>query len=102
VSSDALSLPEAVAGCMQQKHRLTGPVCVADAFADAAEQEENTAGVDYVHIRVQQRNGKKSLTTVQVIEACFSPGVVHDACCLLSALGCRCRDSRSRMITRRS
>jgi translation initiation factor SUI1 len=37
-----------------------------DAFADAAEQEENTAGADYVHIRVQQRNGKKSLTTVQV------------------------------------
>jgi len=44
---------------------LVGPSS-ADAFADAAEQEENTAGADYVHIRVQQRNGKKSLTTVQV------------------------------------
>lgn len=42
------------------------PLCAADAFADAAEQEEDTSGVDYVHIRVQQRNGKKSLTTVQV------------------------------------
>jgi translation initiation factor 1 (eIF-1/SUI1) len=42
-----------------------GPAA-ADAFADAASQEETTAGVDYVHIRVQQRNGKKSLTTVQV------------------------------------
>ena len=39
--------------------------CV-DAFADAAQQEEDTSGVDYVHIRIQQRNGKKSLTTVQV------------------------------------
>lgn len=39
----------------------------ADAFADAAEQETETAGVDYVHIRIQQRNGKKSLTTVQVM-----------------------------------
>lgn len=38
----------------------------SDAFEDAAQQEENTTGVDYVHIRVQQRNGKKSLTTVQV------------------------------------
>lgn len=42
----------------------------ADAFADAAEQEEDTSGVDYVHIRVQQRNGKKSLTTVQVSWPC--------------------------------
>lgn len=42
------------------------PLPLADAFADAAEQEEDNSGVDYVHIRVQQRNGKKSLTTVQV------------------------------------
>jgi translation initiation factor SUI1 len=42
------------------------PFVAADAFADAASQEETTAGADYVHIRVQQRNGKKSLTTVQV------------------------------------
>jgi translation initiation factor 1 (eIF-1/SUI1) len=40
--------------------------CLADAFADAAQQEEDNSGVDYVHIRIQQRNGKKSLTTVQV------------------------------------
>lgn len=41
------------------------PYLPADAFEDAAQQEETTSGVDYVHIRVQQRNGKKSLTTVQ-------------------------------------
>ncbi|KAF6262895.1 hypothetical protein OEZ86_001883 [Tetradesmus obliquus] len=42
-----------------------------DAFADAANQEETTAGVDYVHIRVQQRNGKKSLTTVQGLKKSY-------------------------------
>jgi hypothetical protein len=36
----------------------------ADPFADAAEGDDS--GKDYVHIRVQQRNGKKSLTTIQV------------------------------------
>jgi len=36
----------------------------ADAFADAAETDDS--GKDYVHIRIQQRNGKKSLTTIQV------------------------------------
>jgi translation initiation factor 1 (eIF-1/SUI1) len=52
---------------MQQASRLTlACLCFSDAFADAAEQEEDTSGVDYVHIRIQQRNGKKSLTTVQV------------------------------------
>jgi translation initiation factor 1 len=38
----------------------------ADAFADAAQQEDSANEGDYVHIRIQQRNGKKSLTTVQV------------------------------------
>lgn len=40
----------------------------ADPFADATGDEKNDspALVEYVHIRVQQRNGKKSLTTVQV------------------------------------
>ena len=39
-------------------------VLLADAFADAAETDDS--GKDYVHIRIQQRNGKKSLTTIQV------------------------------------
>ena len=58
----------------------------ADAFEDAAQQEETTTGVDYVHIRVQQRNGKKSLTTVQVRPVLgWAPRV---ACSLLSTLYC--------------
>ena len=40
----------------------------ADPFADAERDEDSGGGnsKDYVHIRIQQRNGKKSLTTVQV------------------------------------
>ncbi|GBF89314.1 translation factor [Raphidocelis subcapitata] len=48
------------------------PAGAFDAFADAATQEEDTtAGADYVHIRVQQRNGKKSLTTVQGLKKSY-------------------------------
>lgn len=36
-----------------------------DPLADAASQEDTASDKDYVHIRIQQRNGKKSLTTVQ-------------------------------------
>ena len=43
---------------------LTLSGALADPFADAADTEDS--GKDYVHIRVQQRNGKKSLTTIQV------------------------------------
>ena len=42
--------------------RIAAPF--VDAFADAAETDDS--GKDYVHIRIQQRNGKKSLTTIQV------------------------------------
>lgn len=40
-----------------------------DPFADAVsfEEESSTKKSGYVHIRVQQRNGKKCLTTVQGI-----------------------------------
>jgi hypothetical protein len=77
------------------------PCPAADAFADAASQEETTAGVDYVHIRIQQRNGKKSLTTVQVRRAAAAAAgaccVVESppprrvcACCLLLTTTCCC------------
>lgn len=36
----------------------------ADPFAEAGDNDDS--GKDYVHIRVQQRNGRKSLTTIQV------------------------------------
>jgi len=40
-----------------------------DPFAEAGDNEDS--GKDYVHIRVQQRNGKKSLTTIQVRQCAF-------------------------------
>jgi hypothetical protein len=45
---------------------LSFACCPADPFAEAVEKEDSGAGKDYVHIRIQQRNGKKSLTTIQV------------------------------------
>lgn len=45
----------------------------ADPFADAAAEDsaEASKGKGYVHVRVQQRNGRKSLTTVQGISKSF-------------------------------
>lgn len=44
-----------------------------DPFADANAAENSVAGAkEYVHIRVQQRNGRKSLTTVQGLKKEFS------------------------------
>ncbi|KAG6502158.1 hypothetical protein ZIOFF_042047 [Zingiber officinale] len=41
-----------------------------DAFADA--NAEDSGAKEYVHIRIQQRNGRKSLTTVQGLKKEFS------------------------------
>lgn len=43
--------------------------CVPDPFADATKGDDRLpAGTeDYIHIRIQQRNGRKTLTTVQGI-----------------------------------
>lgn len=38
---------------------------VADPFADANADDSGAGAKEYVHVRIQQRNGRKSLTTVQ-------------------------------------
>ncbi|CAH9063417.1 unnamed protein product [Cuscuta epithymum] len=43
-----------------------------DPFAEAKEDSGAPGAKDYVHIRIQQRNGKKSLTTVQGLKKEFS------------------------------
>ncbi|CAA2946638.1 translation factor SUI1 homolog [Olea europaea subsp. europaea] len=43
-----------------------------DPFADANAENSDAGSKDYVHIRVQQRNGRKSLTTVQGLKKEFS------------------------------
>ena len=41
-----------------------------DPFADASKSNEEPSGQDsVVHIRIQQRNGRKTLTTVQGLSA---------------------------------
>ncbi|XP_052172201.1 protein translation factor SUI1 homolog [Diospyros lotus] len=43
-----------------------------DAFAEANAENSGAGSKDYVHIRVQQHNGRKSLTTVQGLKKEFS------------------------------
>lgn len=44
----------------------------ADPFADANADNSGAGSKEYVHIRIQQRNGRKSLTTVQGLKKEFS------------------------------
>ncbi|KAG8385703.1 hypothetical protein BUALT_Bualt03G0072700 [Buddleja alternifolia] len=46
--------------------------CPFDPFAEAKAEDSGAGSKEYVHIRVQQRNGRKSLTTVQGLKKEFS------------------------------
>ena len=56
-----------------------------DPFAEA--QESDAPGTkEYIHVRIQQRNGKKSLTTVQGLKKAYSyekilKDLKKDFCC---------------------
>lgn len=60
---------------------LSDLTCISrpDAFADADELEtqnaleKSTKAPEYVHIRIQQRNGRKTLTTVQGVPDEYDP-----------------------------
>ncbi|KAL6543193.1 hypothetical protein OROHE_010713 [Orobanche hederae] len=43
-----------------------------DPFADAIADNSDAGSKKYVHIRIQQRNGRKSLTTVQGLKKEYS------------------------------
>lgn len=43
-----------------------------DPFAEANAEDSGAGKKDYVHVRIQQRNGRKSLTTVQGLKKDFS------------------------------
>lgn len=47
-------------------------VPMLDPFAEANAEDSGAGSKDYVHIRIQQRNGRKSLTTVQGLRKEFS------------------------------
>lgn len=57
-------------------------LCAADPLADSSRPEDIDDSTDYVHVRIQQRNGKKSLTTIQVRGDRRCPGLLL---CLCSA-----------------
>ncbi|XP_039130140.1 protein translation factor SUI1 homolog 1-like [Dioscorea cayenensis subsp. rotundata] len=43
-----------------------------DPFAEANADDSGAGSKEYVHVRIQQRNGRKSLTTVQGLKKEFS------------------------------
>ncbi|KAK4286253.1 hypothetical protein QN277_002834 [Acacia crassicarpa] len=43
-----------------------------DPFADANAEDSGAGTKEYVHVRIQQRNGRKSLTTVQGLKKEYS------------------------------
>ncbi|KAM7255330.1 hypothetical protein ACFE04_020571 [Oxalis oulophora] len=50
-----------------------------DPFAEANADNSGAGTKDYVHVRIQQRNGRKSLTTVQGLNKEFSyPKILKD------------------------
>lgn len=42
-----------------------------DPFADSTEEKEEGTQKEDIHIRIQQRNGRKTLTTIQGIAQCY-------------------------------
>ncbi|KAJ7555494.1 hypothetical protein O6H91_05G041200 [Diphasiastrum complanatum] len=42
------------------------------SFAESNAEDSGAGSKDYVHVRVQQRNGRKSLTTVQGLKKTFN------------------------------
>lgn len=53
---------------------------VVDPFADAFRSDETGAQDGLIHIRIQQRNGRKTLTTVQGIAENFDKKKIVKAC----------------------
>ena len=53
---------------------------VSDPFADAAKGDEESVQDGLVHIRIQQRNGRKTLTTIQGLSAEYDLKKIVRAC----------------------
>ncbi|KAL4390084.1 hypothetical protein AHAS_Ahas03G0109700 [Arachis hypogaea] len=51
---------------------LTSQLLLVDPFAEANADDSGAGAKEYVHVRIQQRNGRKSLTTVQGLKKEFS------------------------------
>ena len=53
---------------------------LTDPFADAIKGSDDTVQDGFVHIRIQQRNGRKTLTTVQGLSAEYDLKKIVRAC----------------------
>ena len=53
---------------------------ISDPFADAAKGDEDGVQDGLVHIRIQQRNGRKTLTTIQGLSAEYDLKKIVRAC----------------------
>lgn len=53
---------------------------LADPFADAINSDESGIQEGLIHIRIQQRNGRKTLTTVQGISDNYDKKKIVKAC----------------------
>lgn len=64
------------------KHFITDSVlfCSADPFADAIKGADDDVQDGLVHIRIQQRNGRKTLTTVQGLSSEYDLKKIVRAC----------------------
>ena len=72
--SDILSAFAAPVACTFVSNALILTILLADPFAEDTSSTKAKKGgenKEYVHVRVQQRNGKKSLTTVQGLPEAF-------------------------------
>lgn len=61
--------------------KLNPCICVfSDPFADASKGAEDDVQDGLVHIRIQQRNGRKTLTTVQGLSSDYDLKKIVRAC----------------------
>lgn len=58
----------------------------ADPFADASKGAEDDVQDGLVHIRIQQRNGRKTLTTVQGLSSDYDLKKIVRACKKVSSV----------------
>jgi len=63
---------ESKSGTIQNLDKFD-PFADADEFTNKDELDKSTKAPEYVHIRIQQRNGRKTLTTVQGIPDEYDP-----------------------------
>lgn len=64
---------------MRAARRIAKRLMRADPFVEDTGKSNTGSAKDYVHIRIQQRNGRKSLTTVQVhLAASWLQTLLHD------------------------